>query len=439
MPSTRRAVLLGAAGTLAALAGCNETTSDDYPTVTPVDVPQSRSEALKQAAAIGWPQLPPAVPVTDARLDPAMAHAEALVSDLRTAAENNPDMDLSGFRRALPDDPNDIVERAASELQSAREADRDGAALHRVESTIREVSLALGYMEAKTGTLDRAAIETMLDDEQEALNALTERFSYRIAEPIGDHLPALYEAEQQLTNLRHLDHAREQLESIPDGEIDEHTAFALARQNLEINRRNREAVATLHDTATDPNAPSFRAAIPPVLADLREEVEAIADTYADREPPTDATTKGRILNIRIHVGRRSTRWLRELDENGGEPSVRLLVEVVMWLTEFDALDAAVGRTADQFENGEVPAESVIEAKEDAADGMEAVAAGTPLQRHLADRGETLLETADRIAASEANERSVARTHLFYAGAAEWARRSVSRGSDLVAALEAQQS
>lgn len=439
MPSTRRHFLLGAAGTLAALAGCNETASDDYPTVTPVDVPQSQSEALKEAAAIGWPELPPAVPVTDARLDPAMAHAEALVSDLRTAAEHHPDVDLRDMRRSMPNDPNDIVERAESELQSAREADRARAALTRVKSTIRDVSLALGYMEAKTGTLDRTVIETMVDDEWDALNALTERFSYRIADPIGNHLPPLYEAERQLTNLRHLDHAQEQLEAAADEEIHEHSAFALARQNVEINRLRRKTIAILHESATDPDAPSFRAAIPPVLGDLREEVEAIADSYADREPPNDATTKSRIRNVRIHVGRRSRRWLRELDENDGEPSVRVLVDLVMWLTEFGALDAAVARTVDQFENGEVPAESVIEAKRDAADGMEIAAAEMPLHRHLARRTETLLETADRIAASEANDRSVARVHLFYAGAAEWTRRSVRRGSDLVAALEAQQS
>jgi hypothetical protein len=71
--------------------------------------------------------------------------------------------------------------------------------------------------------------------------------------------------------------------------------------------------------------------------------------------------------------------------------------------------------------------------------METAAAEMSLQRHLARRSETLLETADRIAASEDDERAVARIHLFYSGAAEWTRRSVDRGADLVASLEAQQS
>lgn len=440
MPSTRRSVLLGTASALAALAGCNESTSDGpQSTVTPVDVPRTKAEAMQEAAAIEWPEIPPAVPVTDARLDPAMAHAEALLSDLRAVAEDNPDMDLSGLRRRIPNDPNDIVQRAASELQSAREADRARAALERAESTIREVSLPLGYMEAKIGILNRTAIKTMVDDERKALDALTDRFSYRIADPIGDHLPPLYEAERQLTDLRHLDHAREQLTAAADGEIDAYTAFALARQNVEINRRRREAIDILHESATDLDAPSFRAAIPLVLADLREEVEAIADAYADRDPPNDATTKGRIRNIRIHIGRRSRRWLSELDENDGEPSARLLVDVVTWLTEFGALDAAIARTLDRFENGEIPAESVIEAKRDAVGGMETAAAGTPLQRHLAQRSETILETADRIAASEDDQRAVARTHLFYSGAAEWTRLSVDRGADLAATLQAQQS
>lgn len=439
MPSTRRRVLLGAAGTLAALAGCNETTSDDYSTVTPVDVPRSRSEILREAAEIEWPDLPPAVPVSEARLDRALTHAESLVSDLQTAAEANPDVELTGLRRAIPNDPNDIIERANAELQSAREADRARVALRRVESTVRDVALALGYIEAETGAVDRPAVEAMIEDEQAALNALTERFSYRIARPIGDHLPMFYEAERRLTELRYLDHAREQLADADNGGIDEHTAFALVRQSVERTRLARSTIATLHDSATDAEAPSLRTAIPSVLADLREEVVAIAELYADRDPPNDASPKGRVRDIRIQVGRRSRRWLSELDDNDGEPSVRLLVDIATYLTEFNAFDAAVTRTVDRFENGEIPAESVIESKEDAVEGIEAAASGTPLQRHLAERSEMLLETADRTASSDGDTRAVARAHLFYAGVAEWTTRAVDRGADLTASLEAKQS
>jgi hypothetical protein len=439
MPSTRRRVLLGAAGTLTALAGCNETTSDDYPTVTPVDVPRSSSEILREAAEIEWPTLPPAVPISEERLDRTLAHAESLVSDLRAATEANPDVDLTGLRRAIPNDPNDIIKDANANLQSARETDRAEAALRRIESTVRDVALALGYIEAETGAVDRAAVEAMIEDEQAAVDALTEGFSYRIVRPLEAHLPMFYEAERRLTEHRHLDRAREQLANTDDGGLDEHTAFALARENIEHSRLARSTIATLHDSATDADAPSLRAAIPPVLADLREEVEAIAESYADRDPASGSSPKSRVRNIRIHVGGRSRRWLSELDENDGEPSVRLLVDIATYLTEFDALDAAVTRTVDRFENGEIPAESVIEAKEDAVEGMETVVDGTALQRHFAERSEVLLESADRIARREGDERSVARAHLFYAGVAEWTARAVERGADLTASLEAKQS
>lgn len=439
MPSTRRRLLLGAAGTLAALAGCNETSGDDPPTVTPVDVPKTKAEALQEAANIEAPKIPPAVRVTDAHLEAAIEDAEILVADLEAVAARADDVDLRGLQRRIADEPRDVVERAETELQSARETGPSEKALSTVRNVVREVGLALGYIETKLGELDRERIETELQEEEAATEAFRDRFSYQIARPLGASLPTFRAAETTRPDPSDIGQAREPLVNLDDGRVDEATAFGLARRELETHRRKRQDAARYLEVATDENAPSMRQSIEGAITDLRSEVEEIAETYGDQDPPDDASLEGEIQNIRVHVGRRSRRWLSRIEEHDGTQSLDLLLDVAEWLVEFSSLDAAVGRTTDVIDGGEVASEAVVAAKRDAVVGLEAAVDGNPLQRSLAERSGLLLQTADRNATARDDARTVARTHLLYSAVDEWCERSLERADAVTASLQAQQS
>lgn len=441
MPSTRRSVLLGAAGTIAALAGCNESTSDGpRSTVTPVDVPKTRGEALEEAARLDKPEITPGVRVTEDHLAAAIADAESLVSDLRSAIDRaGDDIDLRDLQRRGADEPDDVVRRAESRLESVREMDPSQDALSMVNGAVREVALPLGYIEAELGDLDRETLETAIDDEVAATEALADRFSYRVAAPISAYLPTLRVAETTRPDPGDIENAREPLADAESGRIDEANAIALARRQLEVNRRSRTDAARFLTTATDSDRPSVRAAIEDGLSAVHSEVEAIAETYADRDPPDNISVEGEIRNIRIHVGRRSRRWLSELEDDDGSSSLRLLLDVSRWLVEFASLDAAVARTIDAMDDEEIPSDAILAAKRDAVDAIGSASEGTALQRELASRSASLVRTADRNATTSDDARTVARTHLLYAAAAEWAVRALERGDWVASTLQAQQS
>jgi hypothetical protein len=158
MPSTRRSVLLGATGALAALAGCNESTSDGpRSTVTPVDVPRTKAEALQEAAELDWSEVPGAVHVTDDHLTDAIEDTERLIADLRSVLERGEDLDLQELGRHVQHDPREIPERAGARLESARETGPSEEALSTVKRAVHDVGLAVGYIEAELGDLDSAA------------------------------------------------------------------------------------------------------------------------------------------------------------------------------------------------------------------------------------------------------------------------------------------
>lgn len=440
MPSTRRRLLLGAAGTIAALAGCNESTSGGpRSTVTPVDVPKTKAEALAEAAEIEWPEIPSSVRVTDDHLAAATADAERLVSDLQSTIEDGEEVDLSGLNRPAPTTPEEIIERAESQLEAARENGPSREALSTVQRAIREVALALGYIEAKRGDLDREGLEAAVDEEQAATEALVDRFSYRVADPLAEYLPTLQAAEVMLGDVRTIDNLRKALAEADSDHADEETAYAVVRREIASHRRNRKDAARLLATATDERRPSVRSAIEVALSGVRSEVEAIADTYADRDPPNGASVEGEIRNIRFHVGHRSQRWLSELEDHDGEQPLRLLLDVAAWLVEFESLDTAVARTVGAMDDEEIPGDAIVSAKRDAVDALRAAAEGSALQRELAARSSILIRSADRNADRNEDARTVARTHLLYAAADEWGTRALERADAVAAALQAQQS
>ncbi|WP_336135872.1 hypothetical protein [Natronomonas amylolytica] len=441
MPSTRRSVLLGTASALVALAGCNETTSDDYPTVTPVDVPRTKAEALQEAAELDRPEIPGAVRVTDDHLEAAIEDTERLIADLRSALDRGEDLDLQELGRRLQHEPEGLPERAETQLESAREAGPSEGALSTIERAVRDVALAVGYLEARLGDVDRAGIEAALDTEAAATEALIDDFSYRVADPLVEHLPTLRAAEASLDRLDDLDRARAPLDEA-DPERDElDIAIGFARRELEVHRRNRRDAERLMQTATDGNRPSLRPAIDDVSSGLRGEVESIVETYADRDPPSGASIEGELRGIRIHVGRRGQQWLSREAERDAERVGPLgqLLDMTAWLVEFAALDVAVTRTTDRLDGGEMPTDAIVAAKRDAIEALERAAEGDALQRELAARGGILVRSADRSATAGDDARTVARTHLLYAAADEWGRRALDRGSDLAARLQAQQS
>jgi hypothetical protein len=442
MSSTRRSVLLGAAGTVAALAGCNESTSDGpQSTVTPVDVPRTTAEALREAAELDWPEIPGALRVTDDHLAAAIEDTEQLVADLRSALERaeDDDLDVHELGRRVQSDPEQVPERAEARLESAREKGPSGEALSIIERAVRDLALPLGYLEAELGDLDRDGMETALVKEEAATRALADRFSYRVADPLAEHLPTLREAETTLGRLDVFDDARQPLAEAESGDLEEAVAIGFARRELEMNRRKRRDADRLQETATDDARRSIWPAIDDRLSAVRGQVESIVDSYGDRDPPNEATIEGEIRNIRHHIGRRGQGWLSRLDEDERSEPLSLLLDVTAWLVEFASLDAAVTRTTDRIEDGEVPTDAILPAKRDAVETLERAAEGDALQRELAARSNALINAADRTATAGDDARTVARTYLLYAAADEWGSRALERGDELAATLQAQQS
>ncbi|MEF8913930.1 hypothetical protein [Natronomonas sp.] len=440
MPSTRRSVLLGTASALAALAGCNESTSDGpRSTVTPVDVPRTKGEALQEAAELDWSEIPGAVHVTEAHLDAAIEDTERLIADLRSALDRGDDLDLRTLARHVQHPPREIPERAEAQLESARETGPSEQALSTIKRTVRDIGIVLGYVEAELGDLSLEEVETALDTEEATTEALIGEFSYRVADPLVEYLPTLRAAERSLGRLDGLDRARETLNDADSGRGEHEIAIGFAWRELEVHRRNRRDAELLMETATDENRPSLRPAIDDVLAGLRGEVESIVESYGDREPPNNATVEGEIRNIRFHIGRQGQRWLSRMDEDDRSDPLGLLFGTTEWLVEFAALDGAVARTTDLIDGGEIPADDVVAVKRDAVETLARAAEGDALQRELAARSNTLIQSADRRANSGDGARTVARTYLLYAAANEWGGRALVRGDELAARLQAQQS
>lgn len=436
--STRRRFLTGTAGVLAALAGCNEQSGpSNRGTVTPVDVPRTDEELLREAAAIDSPTVPPAVIVSETHFEAAIDH----VKSVRRKAEAA--LDDSGIdpedRDAAPyDTPASILDNTDDQLEHIRSEGKTRRALRIALSALREVGRLLGVLQAKNGTIDRESIRRELQAEREAVAALGEGFEYRLAAPIEKHLPTLAAAEEKLREAEEDQAFAASIEK-DDGEV-RPLEFGEARLRIERIRRLRDDAERFRSTATDASAPSIRGRIDDVLTELEAAVRPIAEEYGADPPEQDddmgATVEGRIRNVRRSVGSRSRRWTEEFDEYRRDGHrVRGLLEVTEWLLLFEAVDVAVDRTLERLGPDEFPTESVVTEKRRAVEAVEPIAEGTALQRRFAERAHGLLRSADsRAERGIGNSEEVAFVHLLYASAKECAGRAASRAETMAETL-----
>lgn len=442
MPSTRRRFLAVAAGLAASTAGCNDDTARSArKTVTPVDVPRTDEEVLREAAGIDVPTPPTPVVVGDAHHDAAVEQVESIRDAFRErlAAADGP-VQVEAVVGS-PDTPEAVLDAVEERLEAAREVGPSPGALDTLRRALRIVASAHGYLLAETGDADVDALRKAIEAEEDEADALREGFDYRVAEP-GTYLPTLYEGERALARLEDAHHA-----GVRPGQPEEGPApgrVGLLNHRLSLARRRRDDVARFRATATDPGVPSRRAALVGALAAVREELAAVAGRYGSggEERPEGRSTADRLRATRWTVGRRCERYLSEepADPLDGD-RVRVLLDDVDRLVEFRSLDAAVERTLARLDAREFPTGRLLEEKRRAVDGLERAATAPALGRRFVETVPKLLEGADKFHEGEADVdvETFARAHLYYAGAAEWVERGLERGEELARLWQAQQS
>ena len=441
MPSTRRRFLAVAAGLAATTAGCNDDTARSArETVTPVDVPRTDEEVLREAAAIDVPTLPPPVVVSDAHHAAAVDQVESIRDAFRErlAAADDP-VEVEAVV-GTPDTPEAVLEAVEERLATAREAGPTPAALEGLRRALRVVASAHGYLLAETGDVDVEALREAIEAEEAAAGGLRERFDYRIASP-GASLPTMYAAERALARLADARHARPRPGRPEDGPAPGQVGSMYHR--LELARRRRDDVARYLETATDPDAAPRRAVLGAALAAVREELAAVADRYGPdgAERPDGGTVADDLRAIRWSVAGRCERYLSEepADPRDGD-RVRVLLEGLDRLLEFRSLDAAVERTVERLDAREFPTGRILEEKRRAVEGLERAVGAPALGRRLARTAPQLLGAADRLHERDAVDvETLARAHLYCAGAAEWVDLGLEHGDELARLWQAQQS
>ena len=443
MPSTRRRFLLGAAA-LAGVAGCNERSARaGRETVTPVDVPRTDQEIVREATAIDAPSIPSAIRVSDAHLAAAVDHVETLRASVEELLESTDGPSGEGSRNRPQED---VLERADERLESARETGPSEEAIHLVQRVVRDLARADGYLRAEQGTLDADSLRSDVEAEREATDALLDGFEYRIARPVDEVLPTAFAAERALEMADSLEHVDDFLDDERDSDGDAQRRvdqLASIYRSLEVHRRRRDDAERYLETATDPDARSLRPAIDAELDDLADELAAIAERFPDEERSAreEETVADYFEDIRSNVGRRTGRFRSELSahrENGRR--LNGLFSALRLLVEYESVTAAIDRTEPLLDGPEFPTSRLVTEKRRAVESVERVADGTPLQRYLARRATRMLESADRYSRDDGlNTRGLARMHLMYAGAAEWAELALERGDALSESLQAQQS
>lgn len=443
MPSTRRRFLLGAAA-LSGVAGCNERSPRaSQETVTPVEVPRTDREIVREAMAIDAPSIPSAIRVSDAHWAAAVDHVETLRDSVEELLES---VDGSSGERGRNRPQDEVLERADDRLESARETGRSEEALDLVRRVVRDLARADGYLRAERGTLDADALRSEVEAEREATDGLLDGVEYRIARPVDEVLPTAFAAERALEAADGLQHVDDFLDDERDSDGDaQRRADQLASvyRSLEVHRRRRDDAERYLETATDPDARSLRPAIDAELDDLEGELAAIAERFPDEERGyrEDETVADYFEEIRSNVGRRTGRFRSQLPEYR-EDGRRLhgLFRAHRLVVEYESVTAAVDRTEPLLDGPEFPTSRLVTEKRRAVESVERVADGTPLQRHLARRAARMMASADRFSRTDdPDTRGLAQIHLMYAGAAEWAELALERGGALSESLQAQQS
>lgn len=465
MPSSRRRFLAGVTALSAAVAGCNENASRPVEeTVTPVDVPRTDAEVLAEVTGGDRPSIPSPVVVSESHFEAALGRVESLKRSMEMRLDTVDEPVEFGDRVPIPDEPATLLENVESDLESARQTGRSKAALDQILRSLRSVATADGYLRASAGDLDAAGLRARIEDERTAAGQLRERFDYRVAEP-NAYLPTVHEAEAILAGLQNLRHTESRIENRVEGNgsgsgnaewAEERRIATLAEGYASIERRRlrRLNVDRYLETARTPEAPSRRTPLVAALRDLRPELEDVAARFGTggSDRPEGDSVVGELEDIRWQVTREIDHYLsrRSATPEDGR-LLDALVEGVRLVVRFRAFDAAVESTVGNLDGGEFPMEPLSDARREAVVAVERAADTSPLERQFTEPSAHLLRSGDATARrnrdrgdaggdhGRVDARTLARVHLAYVGAAEWAGLGVDRGASLAATLQAQQS
>lgn len=470
MPSTRRRFLAGCA--LAAgptVAGCSDDT-DPAPeleeTLTPVEVPRSDREILAEAADLDAPSIPSAIVVTDDHLEAAATEVESAIAEVE---DLNAEADRDQVDVDVPDaaDVEWRVHAAGEVVEDVRSdgPSRDG--LSSLRQVLEDMGELRGILRTVTGRTDLGAIQEAIDRQRGDERDLRHGIDYRIAEPVGEHLPTRRAAWETLATLDGLQDAAELLDGA-DQDAEQHPRRIgdIERVRVRHERRLDDAERWL-ETSSDPGAPPIADGIAAELVALHEEAERIGAEHAGEDDAGDSLAD-RIDAVRVRIGRRGVRIAEELDglvdeldgraddgdafestgDGDGEDAgalarvrgVETLLNGLEWLVEYEAVDVAAERTIDQVGDREFPTPEVLEAKRRAVERIEHVAGASPIERHLARRSTVVVDHGDGHPRRDvADLEAVAYAHFVYTAAAEWADRGAASGGRLSDRLQAEQS
>ena len=432
MQFTRRRLLCVAGAALA--AGCSESeepTRDG--TVTPVEVPRSPEGALSEAVDVPVPTVPTGVLLGDDHRRQVIEHLE----ELRDRSEADL-ADADGI------DPNDIprelggpgrIESAGERIESLAESS-DPERFRRVDRKFRSLGRVAGYARARSGGLDVDRLREALESEQSATDALVDGVEYRIAPPVARHLPTVEAAEQALGHAENrLSAAERAVEAAAEAEdSDRSTHVGTAWGRIEQARIARTNAAGFLGTATDPAAPSRRAAVDDAYRTVREATEIPGPPPEVESADRQRTERMRTVLSSV-LSRASEVHERPVDEAGGSERVGELLTAVRVRNEAHAFVGAAESTLERLDGDSFPPGAVVEEKRRAVNSVSRLAETAPLKRELGGLAEDIIEYGDRLAAGSEETNALTGAHFVYVGARRFVERSLASGERLSAALD----
>lgn len=441
MRCSRREVLLGVAAASASLAGCSDDPTPVERTVTPVEVPRSDGDILREAAASDPPAVPSPVVVSDDHVTDALGRVEAALSALLERVDGGQE-----GRARLSDEIRQSIEsnvgRARDLLADAESAETPPEALSSAREARGEIGEASGWLRADSGDLRTSELEAAIEAERAAARDLDSRFEYHIAAPLAGWVPTYGAAERQRDALgRHREQATRALEEATDDGGLVSTAGRVTRE-IATHRHRRSDIERLVESATTAGRPSLRTALERELDDRTSRLAALADRYEiERDDSPDVSSAaGRIEAVRLQVGNRASgvRSEAKRDREAGS-YVRALSRAEAYLAQFGAVDEAVDETLELINGGSIPVEAVPPEKQSAVERIGAVAEAPALGRRFARGCSRPLAAADRRVDRQPNGVAAAtRAFFFYRISAGWAERARRRAGALAERLRAKQ-
>jgi hypothetical protein len=441
MRCSRREVLLGAAAVSASLAGGSDDPTPVERTVTPVEVPRSDKDILREAAASDPPAIPSPVVVSDDHVTDALGRVEAALAALLERVDGGQEQPAG-----LSDETRQSIDanagRARELLADAESAETPPEALSSAREARAEVGEASGWLRADSGDLRTSALEAAIETERAAARDLESRFEYRIAAPLAGWVPTYGAAERQREALgRHREQATEALEEVTDDVVPVSAAGRVTRE-IATHRHRRSDIVRLVESATAGGRPSLRTALESELDDRTGRLATLADRYEIErdDSPDTSSAAGRIEAVRLQVGNRAggVRSASERDREAGRYA-RALSRAEAYLAQFGAVDEAVDETLELVRGGPIPVEAVPPEKQSAVERIGAVAEAPALGRRLARGCSRPLAAADRrVDRSPSSVAATTRAFFFYRISAGWAERARRRAGALAERLRAKQ-